>query len=255
MGTRNVIMFIAIMVYVDMVLQTNSFKRVLEIRTLYLRLLLILDTCQTTPHYEDTSLAAERRFNLVVALAAVMWQLSFVLLLAYVYRYLTDVILPEIEREKSSTGWNSKAVDTNSWTASKNKKKLRGSGGKKFKSKSTAMASALRSGVITLRWLGFGVMVFILYSLFFTWPFLHWNSLPVYFFTLFINWSTPFVVWIYLNQIRDHQEQQQEDEEEARSPSDVALPYSLPSNNSNHSYPPPIQQIATLPTTNPIQAF
>ncbi|KAJ3208409.1 hypothetical protein HDU67_006768 [Dinochytrium kinnereticum] len=290
MGVRNIVMFIAVMIYVDMVLSTNSFQnRFLEkLRTVYLRLLLIPLAITFSVfiyqgymsdqfHYVDSSKQAEAQFNIITAVGIVTWQLCFVLLLIFVIlarrtfsRYLNDVILPEIEKEKTSVGWHSQSGnDSEGLSASRGsgngyshgRRKYSsgmpssggGSSGKKFKSKSTAIASALRSGITTLRWIGLGLTLFILYSVFFAAAVLYVGTPNVvYFLTLFVNWCTPyffgFIIFIVVfvrtvGQIRELNENLREDDEGNQLSSSAALPYSLASQGS------------TVPIENPIQSF
>ncbi|KAJ3220157.1 hypothetical protein HDU67_005481 [Dinochytrium kinnereticum] len=295
MGVRNIIMFIAVMIYVDMVLSTNSFQNSFleRLRTLYLRLLFIplaltfgvfiyQGYMSDNFHYVDNSKRAEATFNIITAVGIITWQLCFVLLLIFVIlarrtfsRYLIDVILPEIEKERASAGWHSQSGgDSDGPSASKgsgnglsnqNRKfssglpssSWDGSSGKKFRSKSTAIAAALQSGITTLRWIGLGVMLFIMYSVFFAAAVLYIGTPNiVYFFTLFVNWCTPFffglIIFIVvffrtINQIRDLDEKIK-DVEVIDLSNTAASPYSLVSHGSAVG-------TASIPLGNPIQAF
>ncbi|KAJ3104642.1 hypothetical protein HDU97_009033 [Phlyctochytrium planicorne] len=285
MGTRNVLMFIAVMIYVDMVLATSSFqsKSLERIRTLYLNLLYIplagtlglflyQGHLSDHFHYVDPSEKFEKYFNLIAAVGIVVWQLCFVLLLIFVIiarrtfsGYLNDVVLPEIAKEKSQAGWSSvgdsKTGSSNgrgrSFLQSSGRKSSRSvSGGKKFKSKSTEIAAALNSGIATLRSIGAGLTIFIIYSLAFTFLILYVGTPNiVYFFTLFVNWCTPFffglVIFLVIfhrsiSQIRDIHEQRSEDQWGSQNDDTGVNSQSSATANNSHQQ----QQLQFAPTSN-----
>ncbi|KAJ3103270.1 hypothetical protein HDU97_010259 [Phlyctochytrium planicorne] len=284
MGTRNVIMFIAVMIYVDMVLATSSFqsKSLERIRTLYLNLLYIplagvlglflyQGHLSDHFHYVDPSEKFEKYFNLIAAIGIVIWQLCFVLLLIFVIiarrtfsGYLNDVVLPEIAKEKSQAGWSSvgdsKTGSSNgrgrSFLQSSGRKSSRSvSGGKKFKSKSTEIAAALNSGIATLRSIGAGLTIFIIYSLAFTFLILYVGTPNiVYFFTLFVNWCTPFffglVIFLVIfhrsiSQIRDIHEERSDQWGSQNEDTGVNSQSSATATSSHQQ-----QQVQFAPTSN-----
>ncbi|KAJ3091303.1 hypothetical protein HDU96_003104 [Phlyctochytrium bullatum] len=141
--------------------------------------------------------------------------LCFILLTIFVIvarhtfsRYLRDAVLPEVEKERAAAEAAGEEPSGGSWggrgSSDNNRRKSSlgvgasfgggsSSGKKRFRSKSTAIANALKAGIATLSWLATGLVVFVLYSGIFAAAVL-FVGYPdaMYFVTLFVNWSTPF---------------------------------------------------------------
>ncbi|KAJ3118460.1 hypothetical protein HDU96_001627 [Phlyctochytrium bullatum] len=213
MGPRNVLVYLALIVYVDMVLQANTYrdKFLDRIRRIYLRLLVLPITVvfgmfiyqgylSDLVHYGRPELsrsdpnylppddeATDRQFTRVQFINTILWLLSFIALTAFVIisrisfsRYLRNIVEPELERERS------RAAPTPS-TSAPGKQPPR-----QPRSATRDLAQTLRSAILTMKWTAVALVAFLLYSLFFAMTVL-WlgNSTPIYYATLFVNWFTP----------------------------------------------------------------
>ncbi|KAJ3116111.1 hypothetical protein HDU96_010405 [Phlyctochytrium bullatum] len=212
-GPRNVLVYIAIMVYVDMVLQANTFRDSFldRLRTLYLRLLLLpisivfglfiyQGILSDEVHYGNpergippNDAATVTLFGRVSFINTVLWLMSFLVLCIFVLigrrsfsTYLTTVVEPALERETTA------AASVSTPTAAKPSSSTGGGRSRPARSATRELASTLRSALWTMKWIATGLAIFLIYSVFYAIVVAYLGSPdPVYWVTLLINFWAP----------------------------------------------------------------